>query len=467
MFQNETQLCSILKHFMDKLEGKVLIVDDDPGVLQTARFILKQTFREVLIEKDPRKIPFLLNQGFNVILLDMNFRPGETGGKEGLSWLEEIGDTDPTVSTVIITAYGDVELAVEAMKKGAVDFVLKPWENEKFLATIKAAWQLSISRKEIENLKIINRTITTDHEEEFKIIGNSKGLLELQKLIKKVAPTEANVLILGENGTGKELVARSIHNQSVRNHKPFIKVDLGAISSSLFESELFGHLKGSFTDAKQDAPGRFEMASGGTLFLDEIGNIDLQLQSKLLSVIQNREIYRVGSSTPTPVDIRLVSATNLNLEEMVQSGKFREDLYYRLNTFELLVPPLRDRKEDIHALVDHFLSINAKRYRKKLTVTKDELNKLTRYDWPGNIRELLNVVERAVILSDGKSLGLDNINTAKVNMPNSITDSSLDELEKMAIKNALSKYQGNMSKVAAELGVGRSTLYRKMKKYGL
>ena len=344
---------------MEKFPGNILIVDDDPGVLQTAKFVLKQSFEHVLTEKDPRKIPFLLGQNqFDVVLLDMNYRPGDTNGKAGLDWLTKIKEIDDQISAVVITAYGEIGLAVEAMKIGAVDFIVKPWENEKFVATITSAWKLSQSHHEIEELKIKNRQMARETSGPgTKMIGDSKSLENVKSLIKKVAPTDASVMILGENGTGKELAARMIHEYSSRNAEPFIKVDLGSLSSSLFESELFGHVKGAFTDAKQDSPGRFETASGGTLFLDEIGNIHPGLQVKLLSAIQNHEIYRVGSSSPVPVDIRLVCATNMAIDEMVRSGEFREDLYYRLNTFEITMPPLKDRKEDVPILSKYFLEI--------------------------------------------------------------------------------------------------------------
>lgn len=386
---------------MEKHPGKILIVDDDPGVLQTAKFILKQSFEQVQTEKDPRKIPFLLSQvDYDVVLLDMNYQPGETSGKAGLSWLKKIKEIDERISPVIITAYGEVGLAVEAMKIGAVDFIVKPWENEKFIATLTSAWKLSQSRQEVEDLKIKNRRMARESSgSDSEMIGNSKNLSGVISLIKKVAPTEANVMILGENGTGKELAARMIHENSDRRDEPFIKVDMGSLSASLFESELFGHVKGAFTDAKQDSPGRFEVASGGTMFLDEIGNIHPGLQVKLLSAIQNGEIYRLGSSKPIPVDIRFVCATNLVLKEMVNSGDFREDLFYRLNTFEITMPPLRDRKEDIPILSKYFLDTFLHRYRKELKISKEELKKLEHYNWPGNIRELQHTIERAVILS--------------------------------------------------------------------
>jgi DNA-binding NtrC family response regulator len=454
---------------MDKNSGKILIVDDDPGVLQTAKFILKQSFDQVQTEKDPRKIPFLLSQEkYDVVLLDMNYQPGETSGRVGLDWLKKIKNIDDQISPVIITAYGEVGLAVEAMKIGAVDFIVKPWENEKFIATISSAWKLSQSRHEIEDLKIKNRRMAREASgSDAEMIGDSKTLTEVKSLIQKVAPTEANVMILGENGTGKELAARMIHENSSRKDEPFIKVDMGSLSASLFESELFGHVKGAFTDAKQDSPGRFEMASEGTLFLDEIGNIHPGLQVKLLSAIQNREIFRVGSSKPIPVNVRFVCATNLVLNEMVNSGDFREDLYYRLNTFEITMPPLRDRREDIPILSKHFLSIFSNRYRKKLKVSKEELKKLESYNWPGNIRELQHTIERAAILSEGPFLGLENIVLGNTTIQANEDESSLDDVEKKAIQSALVKYHGNMTRIAKELGVGRTTLYRKLKKYGL
>jgi DNA-binding NtrC family response regulator len=461
---------------MEKSPGHILIIDDDPDVLQTARFILRQHFDKVHGEKEPRKIPYLLSQhSFDVVLLDMNYKPGHTSGEEGLGWLKKIKELNDQVSLVVITAYGEVGLAVEAMKNGATDFIVKPWENEKFVATINSAYQLSKSRKEIDNLKAINkRMVQVSSGDRVSMVGESASLSNVIEMIDKVAPTDANVLILGENGTGKELVARMIHEHSERSSRPFVKVDLGSLSSSIFESELFGHVKGAFTDARENRPGRFEIASGGTLFLDEIGNIDLSLQSKLLSAIQNREIFPVGSSKVIPVDIRLICATNTNPGLLVNEGKFREDLYYRLNTFEITVPPLRDRKEDIEELVTHFLDTLGKRYKKSLKITSQELKKLQNYNWPGNIRELEHTIERAVIMTNGPSLGLENIaigNSGQDLWNSNLDDQdnldNLDNLERSAIEKALTKYKGNMTRIAKELGVGRTTLYRKIKKYGL
>ena len=454
---------------MSKLPGNILIVDDDPGVLQTAKFILKQTFQNVLSEKDPRKIPFYISQhNIQVVLLDMNYNPGDTSSKEGLSWLKQIRELNDKISVVVITAYGEVGLAVEAMKIGAVDFIVKPWDNEKFVATINAAWHLNQSRNEIENLKNRNlqmsQVISGSDDE---MVGTGNALSEQISLIRKVAPTDASVMILGENGTGKELAAKMIHRNSSRNNGPFVKVDLGSLSVGLFESELFGHKKGAFTDAKNDKPGRFEIATGGTLFLDEIGNIDPSLQVKLLSAIQNQEIYPVGSSSPIATDVRLICATNVDLPRMVHNGEFREDLYYRLNTFEITMPPLRQRRDDISILSDHFLGIFNNRYHKHLSISKEEHTKLNQYDWPGNIRELMHIIERAVILSEGPTLGIANINTGNQSAETIKEQTRLEDIEKIAIKEALLKHKGNMTKIARELGVGRTTLYRKMKKYGL
>ncbi len=456
---------------MTKQKGNILIVDDDTGVLQTAKFILKQYYTNVIVTRKPEEIPFLVgNTSFDLVLLDMNFKPGVSTGEEGLTWLTEVVFRSPETSVVMITAYGELSLAVEAMKAGAVDFIVKPWENEKFIATITSAFNLSISKREIDKLKSVNQTINKDLAGQNELIGSSVSFKNVIQLADKVAPTDASVLILGENGTGKELVARRIHEHSNRKDQPFVKVDLGAIARTLFESELFGHEKGAFTDAKSMKKGRFELASGGTLFLDEIGNIDITLQSKLLSALQNREISRVGSSTSLSVDIRLICATNLSLEKEVESGNFREDLYYRLNTFEIDLPPLRSRKEDIRLLADHFLDEMIKKYRKdNLRLSRETIKKLEAWHWPGNVRELEHVIERTAILTTGNTILPDDVllSGTKRKQTSDHDHISLNEMEKQAIHMALIKFGGNMSRVSKELGLGRTTLYRKLKKYGL
>jgi len=454
---------------MTKQNGNILIVDDDAGVLQTAKFILKQYFTNVVVTRKPKEIPFLVgNTSFDLVLLDMNFEPGVSTGEEGLTWLTEVVSRSPETSVVMITAYGELSLAVEAMKVGAVDFIVKPWENEKFIATITSAFNLSTSKREIDKLKSVNQTINKDLAGQNELIGSSVSFKNVIQLADKVAPTDASVLILGENGTGKELVARRIHEHSNRKDQPFVKVDLGAIAPTLFESELFGHEKGAFTDAKSMKKGRFELASGGTLFLDEIGNIDTTLQSKLLSALQNGEISRVGSSTLLTVDIRLICATNLSLDKEVENGNFREDLYYRLNTFEINLPPLRRRKEDIRLLADHFLDEMVKKYRKEsLRLSMETIKKLEAWHWPGNVRELEHAIERIVILATASTILPNDVLLSGAKREQTSDHVSLNEMEKQAIRNALLKDGGNMSRVSKELGLGRTTLYRKLKKYGL
>ena len=374
---------------MDKELGKILIIDDDEDVLLAAKMLLKKHAKEVLIEKNPKKIPFLLNNDtYDLILLDMNFSKDITSGKEGFYWLEQILDKDPQAVVIMITAFGDVEMAVRALKAGATDFVLKPWQNEKLIATLNSAAKLKKSYKEVSQLKQTSKALQEDSHHAFKnIIGESQPIKEVFKLIDKVAATDANVLILGENGTGKELIARAIHQKSLRKDNVFIGVDMGAITESLFESELFGHKKGSFTDAKEDRPGRFEVVNGGTLFLDEIGNLSMPLQSKLLTAIQKREVTRIGSNQSISIDIRLICATNMPIDEMVGENTFRQDLLYRINTVEVHLPPLRERLDDIPLLADHFIKMYANKYRKTSKgLSSSCIKKLQKYSWPGNIR---------------------------------------------------------------------------------
>ena len=459
---------------MEEVLEKILIVDDDEDVLLAAKMLLKKHIKEVVIEKDPRKIPFLLNNNsFDVILLDMNFSQDTTSGKEGFYWLEQILEKDPQAVVILITAFGDVEMAVQALKAGATDFVLKPWQNEKLLATLSSASRLKKSYKEVSKLKQTSKTLQADSNQAFKdIIGESDAMKRVFKLIDKVASTDANVLILGENGTGKELIARAIHQKSLREDKPFIGVDMGAITESLFESELFGHKKGSFTDAKEDRAGRFEVASGGTLFLDEIGNLSLPLQSKLLTALQNRKITRIGSNQEINVDIRLICATNMPLYDMVQEGSFRQDLLYRMNTVEINLPPLRERTEDIEDLANHFVRTYAKKYRKATKgIATSTISKLQKYTWPGNIRELQHAIERAIIMSDHDELKPEDFFFLMQKPDSGATLESesfnLDELEKSAILKVVNKYEGNISKAAKELGLTRASLYRRIEKHGI
>ena len=449
-----------------------MIVDDDRDVLETARMFLKQEFTKVQIEDAPEKLPALLSaEEFDVILLDMNFKKGVNDGEEGLYWLQQILKIDPQAVVILITAYGEVDLAVKAMKNGAVDFVLKPWKNQKLLGTILAARQLRQSKKEIEKLKVTQENLADSLEQPYiDFIGESPAIQRVQEIIGRVSSTDANVLILGENGTGKEVVARAIHRKSSRSNHVFISIDLGSISETLFENELFGHVKGAFTDARQDKPGRFEIASGGTIFLDEIGNLSLPLQSKLLTVLQHRKIQRVGSNHETPVDFRLICATNMPLNEMVYEKTFRQDLLYRINTVEIRVPSLRERTEDIPLLLDYFLQRYASKYKRPgMKVDKSVINKLKKYPWPGNIRELQHAVERAIILSEGKVIQSAEllINGGNVVPKKDQQGLTLDEMEKQFIQQSLSDHEGNVSNTARTLGMTRTALYRRMKKHGL
>lgn len=451
-------------------KGNILIVDDDRDVLETAKMFLKQEFSNVVIEEDPENILPLLNEhDFDVILLDMNFSKGINDGEEGFQWLDQILRIDPQAVVILITAYGEVDLAVKAMKSGATDFVLKPWKNQKLLGTILSAIQLRHSKRELEKVKLTQEKLSSDLDVGFTdFIGHSTSIQRVHELIDRVAETDADVLILGENGTGKELVARAIHRQSLRKDKVFISVDLGGITESLFESELFGHVKGAFTDAKQDKPGRFEIASGGTLFLDEIGNLSLPLQSKLLTVLQQRKIQRVGSNKEIHVDFRLICATNMPLYDMIYDKKFRQDLLYRINTVEIRVPPLRERQEDLEVLVSHFLDMYGKKYKRPgIKIDKAIFTKLKKYPWPGNIRELQHAIERAVILTEGKVIQSADllINSIPAKSQEPTQQLTMDEMEKLFILESLDKHEGNVSKTARSLGMTRTALYRRMKKY--
>ncbi|GCC51706.1 sigma-54-dependent Fis family transcriptional regulator [Chryseotalea sanaruensis] len=457
---------------MSQEGGKILMIDDDEDVLLAAKMLLKKQNHQVLIEKNPNKIPFLLhNDTYDVILLDMNFSKDITSGKEGFYWLEQILGHEPNAVVIMITAFGDVEMAVKALKMGATDFVLKPWQNEKLIATINTAIKLKHSYLEVDKLKKAKEMLEEQISKPFgDIIGDSPAIKDVFTIIDKVAKTDANVLILGENGTGKELIARAIHQRSLRKDKSFVSVDMGAITETLFESELFGHKKGAFTDAREDRPGRFELANGGTLFLDEIGNLSMSLQSKLLSALQSREVTRVGANQALAVDIRLICATNMPLQKMVQEGTFRQDLLYRINTVELQVPPLSERMDDIPLLAKHYLNYYSKKYHKNVsTIAQEAMDKLKRYPWPGNIRELQHAIERAVIMTDSASLQeSDFLFSRSMNNMTSTNDTlNLDEVEKTAIVKALSMHGGNISKAADELGLTRASLYRRMEKYGL
>jgi DNA-binding NtrC family response regulator len=458
---------------MSQKFGKVLFIDDDLDVLQAAKLFLKQHVELIDTEKNPEMIPTLLkNENYDVILLDMNFTRDVSSGYEGFFWLEKILEIDPSAVVVLITAYGDVEMAVRAINEGAVDFVLKPWQNQKLLATIFAAMRLRQSRIEAEHLRSKQKTLSADMDQPFSdFIGVCPAMQRVFENIRKVAKTDANVLILGENGTGKELVARELHRQSLRSEEVFISVDMGALTETLFESELFGHVKGAYTDAREARAGRFEIASGGTLFLDEIGNLPLPLQAKLLTVLQNRKVTRIGANKPVDVDIRLICASNLPIHEMVANREFRQDLLYRINTVEIYLPSLRERQEDIPLLLDHFLAIYSKKYNKpNKRINAAALKKLQKYHWPGNVREIQHAVERAVILSDTQVIQPSDF---YFNTPESADEGlifenyNLEEVEKTVIRRAMSKYGGNISQAARELGLTRTSLYRRLEKYGL
>lgn len=465
---------------MDKNEkfGKILVVDDDEDVLQAARLFLKQHMEVVHTEKDPEVISTLLKSAsYDVILLDMNYRRDVTSGQEGFFWLSKIREQDPSVVVIMITAFGDVDMAVRAIKEGATDFILKPWQNEKLLATLSSALSLRRSRKELENLK--NRQKHLIHQINRPLhdfIGVSPSMRGVFDTIQKVAGTDVNVLILGENGTGKELVARALHQNSSRLEEVFIGVDMGAISETLFESELFGHVKGAFTDARNDRIGRFELASGGTLFLDEIGNLSLPMQAKILRVLETRQVIPLGVNNPRTIDIRLICATNMKIHDMVGKNEFRQDLLYRINTVEIQLPPLRERQEDIRLLAEFFLNTYCHKYKKpqkKLSISA--INKLSAYRWPGNVRELQHTMERGVILCDSDVLeaedflfttGAKEISSTG-EFPFDLSKFNLDSLEKAVIVKVLDMHKGNISKAAGELGLTRTSLYRRMEKYGL
>nr|WP_281367915.1 sigma-54 dependent transcriptional regulator [Rufibacter quisquiliarum] len=451
-----------------------MIIDDNEDVLFSAKMLLKKYAQQVLIEKDPRKIPFLLNHDtYDLILLDMNFSQDTTSGNEGFYWLKEILARDPSAVVIMITAFGDVEMAVRALKEGATDFVLKPWQNEKFIATLSAAAKLKMSYKEISTLKKTNSALASQLNQNVNLVtGQSPAMQQLLHLMNRVARTDADVLLLGENGTGKEVIARTLHQQSGRADKVFVSVDMGSLTETLFESELFGHKKGAFTDAKEDRVGRFEMANGGTLFLDEIGNLSMAMQAKLLTVLQRREVIRVGTGQPIPINVRLICATNMPLQQMVQQGKFRQDLLYRINTIELHLPPLRERLEDLPLLTDHFLKRYAQKYKQAAkTLSASALERLRRYDWPGNIRELEHVLERATIISENQVLQPQDFFFLQMAQPLSaepmLQSHNLDDVEKATVMKAMGKHDGNISKAAKELGLSRASLYRRLEKYGL
>jgi len=456
--------------------GRILVIDDNEDLLKAAKIFLKRHFQQVDVDKSPESIPNLLNNAqYDVILLDMNFTKDMSSGQEGFFWMDKILEIDPAAVIVLITVYGDVQMAVKAVKEGATDFVLKPWDNEKLLGALHSAMRLRKTKIEAGKLKERQKLLNADMDTPFReIIGNSPAMLKIFDTIEQVAKTDANVLILGENGTGKELVARALHRRSHRADEAFISVDMGAISETLFESELFGHVKGAFTDAKESRAGRFEIASGGTLFLDEIGNLSLPLQSKLLSVLQNRIVSRVGSNKQIPIDIRLICATNNPIYELVEKKEFRQDLLYRINTIEITLPPLRERSEDIPLLAEHFLKQYSKKYGKNLrSISPGALKRMEKYNWPGNVRELQHAIERAVIMCTKQSLQPEDLffgarqSESRAENSVSLEQYDLEEVEKILIRKVLKKHNGNITHAANELGLTRSSLYRRLDRYGI
>ena len=446
----------------------ILAVDDDSDVLIAVRMLLKNEVQKIVVEKNPENIPALLKENnFDLMLLDMNFKSSINTGNEGLFWLKRVKTLKPNLQVIMITAYADIDLAVRSLKEGAFDFMVKPWHNDKLIATIEDALEKNNKQQRAEARNSKDNIIGTE------LLGESEVMQDIFYKITKIAPTDANILILGENGTGKDLIAKAIHQKSLRAKNPYVKVDVGALTDSLFESELFGHKKGAFTDAREEREGRFESANTGTLFLDEIGNISLTQQAKLLSVLQNRMVTRLGSNQPAPIDIRLVCATNVTLAELANEHRFRKDLIYRINTVEITVPPLRKRKEDIMMLAKHFANVYASKYMKPaIEFDKTAADKLQSYHYPGNVRELQYTIERAVIMSDNENLqGRDIIFSPIESAPDVQStldnDSNLGHLEKSTILRVIEKHSGNITKAAKELGLTRTALYRRLDKYDI
>ncbi len=436
--------------------NSILIIDDDNDVLDALHALLEDEFSEIATEGSPTRLPVLLQKDYDVILLDMNFSAGINSGNEGLFWLNEVLLRKPTAAVVLMTAYGNINLAVEAIKRGAKDFVLKPWDNEKLISTLLAC----IKKRRLAKSSTTGVSAFVE--------GRSPAMVALQDQIRRVAATEASVLILGENGTGKELVARELHRLSARSQGPFVSADLSTLSSGIFESELFGHVKGAFTDARTDRTGLFQTANGGTLFLDEIGNLSQAHQAKLLTVLQNRTITPVGSNRPIAIDVRLISATNAPIMDQVTDGTFRQDLLYRINTITLTVPPLRERREDIVNLASYFLhQYSAKYGHPDLALTPEAAQALMDHTWPGNVRELQHTMEKIVILSSHDTIGVEDLNLSTSSRPISVSTRTLDEVEKEALTMALNAHGGNILQAAKALGITRQTLYNKMKRYGL
>ena len=447
--------------------AKILAVDDDQDVLVAVKMLLRPEVKEIITEKNPEKILSLLAQNqFDLILLDMNYKSSLNTGNEGIFWLRKIREINKTVVVIMITAYGDIDLAVRSVKEGANDFVLKPWRNERLLETLESCCQQSITGNK-------QSTKNSSSKAETSLLGSSEAMQDVLYKIEKIAPTDANILILGENGTGKTEVAKLIHQKSLRHQKAFVHADLGSLTESLFESELFGHKKGAFTDAREDRAGRFESANEGTLFLDEIGNISLPQQAKLLTVLQNREVTRLGTNAPISINIRLISATNAPIKEMASQNQYRKDLIYRLNTIEIMLPPLRMRGNDVVLLAEYFMKSYSEKYHKNLVEIDEKAKvKLRQYAFPGNIRELQHSIERAVIMADNQAITARDLDlNSSIETPVMMSQESsilrIDEIEKSTILKAIERHDGNITKAARELGLTRTALYRRLGKYDI
>ncbi|ALQ06631.1 AAA family ATPase [Pseudoalteromonas sp. Bsw20308] len=468
-----------------KHTGSVLIVDDNPDILIAARLLLKQHYQSVKTTDNPFDIAGIISkqresdQPIDVILLDMNFSQDSISGKEGFYWLKKIIEQDANIVVLLMTAYSDIQLAVDAIKAGASDFIAKPWQNEQLLGAVAAAFSHAKDKQQVGKLtrqkQGLNQALNTPS---FEFLGQSAAMQQVFNTIEKAAKTDANILITGESGTGKELTAHAIHQASMRREHTFMSLDMGAVALNLFESELFGHKKGAFTDAKMDRIGKFELAQGGSLFLDELGNLPLEHQAKLLAALQNRQVTPIGGSKTIDIDIRLICATNDNLEQAVVDGRFRQDLLYRINTVEIRLPPLRERSDDIPLLVDYYLNHFSQKYKRDLTIAADDMTSLCQYSWPGNVRELAHSIERAVILSEGENLDVssvigatannnNNANNTAVNSNNSYDTFDLEALEQRTVRAALTHHQGNVSHAAKALGLTRGAMYRRLEKYGL
>lgn len=465
------------------IKGKILIVDDDQDILTAVKLLLKRHFSQVMICNSPQNIPKLMSDNqFDAVMLDMNFSPGESSGAQGYNWLKKILEIDPQSVVVLITAHGGIDVAVEAMKLGATDFVAKPWQNEKLVATLTAAVLLGQTRNEATELRHTNQLLAKDTNSSLQqpLLAQSSVMQQVHSLIERTAPTDANVLILGENGTGKELVARELHRQSLRANQVFMSVDLGAMSETLFESELFGHKKGAFTGANEHRVGRLQAANGGTVFLDEVGNLPLHLQAKLLTILEQRKVTPLGSNKAIAFDVRIIAATNIAKQDLTDESRFRQDLLFRLNTVEITLPPLRDRTADIEPIAQHYIAFYSRKYKKvEKTITAEAVELIKQYAWPGNVRALRHAIERAVILSDSEQLSADDFQlnhlpqTTKTAEPNAArssiatTELNLDKVEKSTIETALKQYRYNISHTAKALGLTRAALYRRMEKHGL